>query len=41
MEQLHAALDLLLERAPSAILDDVATYLTARAGKYGEEKPAK
>ncbi len=34
-EQLHAALDLILERAPSTMVEDVAAYLTQRAGKYG------
>jgi transcriptional regulator with XRE-family HTH domain len=38
IEQLHAALDLILERAPRTIVDDVANYLTDRAGKYGEER---
>jgi hypothetical protein len=36
--QLHSALDLLFERAPSAVVERLAEYLTARAGKYGDEK---
>lgn len=37
-DELHAALDLIFERAPSTVMDDVAEYLTRRAGKYGDEK---
>jgi predicted DNA-binding protein len=37
-DELHAALDLIFERAPSTVVDRVAEYLTERAGKYGEEK---
>lgn len=37
-DQLHSALDLIFERAPSAVVERAAEYLTARAGKYGEEK---
>ena len=33
------ALHIILERAPSAVLEELAGYLTARAGKYGEKKP--
>ncbi len=35
-EQLYIALETILERAPSAVIEDVARILTARAGKYGE-----
>lgn len=34
-DQLIAALELILERAPSPIIEDMARYLTDRAGKYG------
>ncbi len=37
-DQLYTALGTILERAPSAVIDDVARTLTARAGKYGSEK---
>lgn len=37
-DQLHAALDLMFERAPSTVVERLAEYLTSRAGKYGEEK---
>lgn len=37
-DQLYTALGTILERAPSAVVDDVARLLTARAGKYGSEK---
>jgi hypothetical protein len=37
-DQLHSAIDLIFEHAPSAIIQDVAEYLTKRAGKYGDEK---
>ena len=37
-DELHEALDLIFERAPSTVVERVAEYLTERAGKYGEEK---
>jgi hypothetical protein len=37
-DQLYTALGTILERAPSAVVDDVARLLTARAGKYGAER---
>jgi hypothetical protein len=37
-EQLYTALETILERAPSAVIEDVARMLTARAGKYGEPR---
>ena len=37
-DQLYTALETILERAPSTVIEDVARSLTARAGKYGEEK---
>ncbi len=37
-DQLYTALDAILERAPSAVIEDVARSLTQRAGKYGGEK---
>ena len=37
-DQLYTALGTILERAPSAVIDDVARTLTTRAGKYGVEK---
>jgi hypothetical protein len=37
-DELHEALDLIFDRAPSTVVDRVAEYLTERAGKYGEEK---
>jgi len=40
-EQLYIALQTILERAPSAVIEDVARMLTARAGKYGEPKSRK
>ncbi len=36
--QMHDALNLIFERAPSALVERVAEYLTVRAGKFGEEK---
>ncbi len=38
-EQLYIALETILERAPSAVIEDVARMLTARAGKYGDARP--
>lgn len=40
-EQLYIALKTILERAPSAVVEDVTRILTARAGKYGEPKDRK
>jgi hypothetical protein len=40
-EQLYIALETILERAPSAVIEDVARILEARAGKYGESKPGR
>ncbi len=40
-EQLYMALETILERAPSAVIEDVARMLTARAGKYGEPRNRK
>ncbi len=40
-EQLYTALETILERAPSAVIEDVARMLTARAGKYGEPRSRK
>ena len=37
-DQLHSALDVIFERAPSSVIDRVAEYLNERAGKYGEKK---
>lgn len=37
-DQLHAALDVMFERAPSTVVERVAEYLTSRAGKYGDER---
>ncbi|HSA93977.1 MAG TPA: helix-turn-helix transcriptional regulator [Terriglobales bacterium] len=37
-EQLHAALDIILDRAPSTVAEAVAAQLTRLAGKYGQEK---
>ena len=37
-DQLYTALETILERAPSAVIEEVARKLTQWAGKYGEEK---
>jgi hypothetical protein len=37
-QHLYTALEALLERAPSAVIEDVTRYLTSKAGKYGESK---
>lgn len=37
-DELYTALATILERAPSAVIEDVARTLTQRAGKYGSEK---
>src|SRR5438552_1128241 len=37
-DQLYTAFETILERAPSAVIEDVARVLTTRAGKYGEPK---
>ncbi|HYL64706.1 MAG TPA: hypothetical protein VE077_18995 [Candidatus Methylomirabilis sp.] len=40
-EELYIALETILQRAPSAVIEDIARVLTARAGKYGETKDRK
>ena len=37
-DQLYTALETILERAPSAVIEEVARKLTQWAGKYGDEK---
>lgn len=37
-EQLYTALETILHRAPSAVIEEVARKLTQWAGKYGEDK---
>lgn len=37
-DQLYTALETILDRAPSAVVEDVADLLTQRAGKYGSPK---
>lgn len=37
-DQLYTAFETILERAPSAVVEDVARVLTSRAGKYGDAK---
>jgi Txe/YoeB family toxin of Txe-Axe toxin-antitoxin module len=37
-DQLYTALGTILDRAPSAVIEDIARVLTARAGKYGTPK---
>lgn len=37
-DQLYTALETIIERAPSTVIEDVAAVLTQRAGKYGEPK---
>ena len=37
-EQLYTALETILERAPSALIEEVARKLTQWAGRFGEEK---
>jgi DNA primase catalytic subunit len=37
-DQLYTAFETILERAPSAVIEDVSRLLTSRAGKYGEPK---
>ncbi len=37
-EQLYTALETILERAPSALIEEVARKLTHWAGRFGEEK---
>jgi Arc/MetJ-type ribon-helix-helix transcriptional regulator len=37
-DQLYTALETILERAPSAVIEEAARKLTHWAGKYGEEK---
>lgn len=40
-EQLYIALETILDRAPSAVIEDVARLLTSRAGKYGDGRPGR
>ena len=35
-DQLYTALDTILERAPSTVIEDAARNLTSKAGKYGD-----
>lgn len=37
-DDLYTALATIFERAPSAVIEDIARILTARAGKYGSAK---
>lgn len=37
-DELYTALATIFERAPSAVIEDVARLLTQRAGKYGSER---
>ena len=37
-DQLFTALETIIDRAPSTVIDDVVRVLTQRAGKYGAEK---
>lgn len=37
-DQLYTALETILQRAPSAVIEEVARKLTNWAGKYGEER---
>lgn len=37
-DQLYTALETILERAPSAVIEEAARKLTHWAGKYGDEK---
>jgi DNA-binding transcriptional regulator YiaG len=37
-EQLIAALDTILDRAPSTVVQQTSEFLTSKAGKYGEPK---
>ena len=37
-DQLYTAFETILERAPSAVIEEVGRILTSRAGKYGEAK---
>ena len=37
-DQLYMALETILDRAPSAVIEEVARKLTQWAGKYGDEK---
>ncbi len=40
-DQLIIALDTILERAPSPIIEEVSSLLTERAGRYGEPQQPK
>ena len=37
-DELHAALDLIFDRAPSTVIEQIAKILTERAGRYGDER---
>jgi len=37
-DQLYTALETILERAPSTVIEEIARKLTQWAGRYGEEK---
>lgn len=37
-DQLYTALETVIERAPSTVIEEIARTLTLRAGKYGTEK---
>jgi hypothetical protein len=37
-DQLYTALETILQRAPSAVIEDIAGTLTLRAGKYGRDE---
>jgi DNA primase catalytic subunit len=37
-DQLYTALGTIFERAPSAVIEDIARILTQRAGKYGSDR---
>lgn len=37
-DQLYTAFETILERAPSAVIEEIGRILTSRAGKYGEAK---
>jgi len=37
-DQLYTALETILDRAPGAVIEDVAHLLAMRAGKYGDDK---
>ena len=37
-DQLYTALETILDRAPSTVIEDIARTLTLRAGKYGSDE---